>query len=109
MQLREVPSHRNDTNKTYQVRGFRGRVGFLASITHNFCGTYNWLRVTSDGNLKVGLFGNPEVSLRDSVRKVNGVERLRGPRPIHLGRVQCGDEAVQAVAGAAARVRRNHI
>jgi len=59
---------RNDTSKTWQVPGFRGRVGFITSMTHNFCGTCNRLRITSDGNLKVCLHGNTEVSLRDLLR-----------------------------------------
>ncbi|CAG7942304.1 unnamed protein product [Penicillium nalgiovense] len=68
----KVPDHKNDTSKTYRVPGFEGRVGFITSMTHNFCGTCNRLRITSDGNLKVCLFGNSEVSLRDIIRKENG-------------------------------------
>ncbi|KAI9721801.1 MAG: hypothetical protein M1812_002136 [Candelaria pacifica] len=70
--LRKVQDHKNDTSKTFEVPGFRGRVGFITSMTHNFCGTCNRLRITSDGNLKVCLFGNAEVSLRDLLRKDNG-------------------------------------
>ncbi|KAK3368124.1 hypothetical protein B0H63DRAFT_487744 [Podospora didyma] len=62
---------KNDTSKTYKVPGFAGKLGFVTSMTHNFCGTCNRLRITSDGNLKVCLFGNAEVSLRDILRKVN--------------------------------------
>jgi cyclic pyranopterin phosphate synthase len=46
-------------------------MGFITSMTHNFCGSCNRLRITSDGNLKVCLFGNAEVSLRDILRKTN--------------------------------------
>jgi GTP 3',8-cyclase len=60
---------KNDTSKTWQIPGFRGRVGFITSMTHNFCGTCNRLRITSDGNLKVCLHGNAEVSLRDLLRR----------------------------------------
>ncbi|KAL9101441.1 MAG: hypothetical protein Q9163_003291 [Psora crenata] len=67
--LRKVQGHANDTSKSYQVPGFVGRVGFITSMTHNFCGSCNRLRITSDGNLKVCLFGNAEVSLRDILRK----------------------------------------
>lgn len=70
--LETVSGHKNDTSKTYQVPGFAGRVGFITSMTHNFCSTCNRLRITSDGNLKVCLFGNAEVSLRDIIRKENG-------------------------------------
>ncbi|KAI9793733.1 MAG: hypothetical protein M1833_000679 [Piccolia ochrophora] len=69
--LQKVRDHKNDTSKTYHVPGFVGRIGFITSMTHNFCGSCNRLRITSDGNLKVCLFGNSEVSLRDLLRKDN--------------------------------------
>ncbi len=70
-ELRKVQDQKNDTSKTYEVPGFVGRMGFITSMTHNFCGSCNRLRITSDGNLKVCLFGNAEVSLRDILRKRN--------------------------------------
>ena len=74
--LEKVRDHKNDTSKTWHIPGFRGRIGFITSMTHNFCGTCNRLRITSDGNLKVCLFGNAEVSLRDILRKSNGGEPI---------------------------------
>ncbi|CRJ98625.1 hypothetical protein BN1723_017091, partial [Verticillium longisporum] len=74
--VEKVRDHRNDTAKTWRVPGFAGRVGFITSMTHNFCGSCNRLRVTSDGNLKVCLFGNAEVSLRDILRKSNAGEPI---------------------------------
>jgi cyclic pyranopterin phosphate synthase len=74
--LQRVQGHKNDTSKTFHVPGFEGRLGFITSMTHNFCGTCNRLRITGDGNLKVCLFGNAEVSLRDIVRKVNKGEPI---------------------------------
>ncbi len=59
---------RTETSKTYRVPGFRGRVGFISSMSDDFCGTCNRLRLTADGALKVCLFGNAEVSLRDIMR-----------------------------------------
>jgi GTP 3',8-cyclase len=69
--LQKVQDHKNDTSKTFRIPGFVGKIGFITSMTHNFCGTCNRLRITSDGNLKVCLFGNSEVSLRDLLRKNN--------------------------------------
>ena len=69
--VQKVQDHPNDTSKTYQVPGFAGRIGFITSMTENFCGSCNRLRITSDGNLKVCLFGNSEVSLRDIMRDAN--------------------------------------
>jgi cyclic pyranopterin phosphate synthase len=37
-------------------------------MTQEFCSSCNRLRITADGNLKVCLFGNAEVSLRDAIR-----------------------------------------
>lgn len=48
--------------------GYKGQVGFITSMSEHFCGTCNRLRITADGNLKVCLFGNREVSLRDALR-----------------------------------------
>jgi cyclic pyranopterin phosphate synthase len=69
--LRSVPGHKNDTSKTFEVPGFVGKVGFITSMTNDFCGTCNRLRITGDGNLKVCLHGNAEVSLRDLLRQDN--------------------------------------
>jgi len=91
--LRKVQDHKNDTSKTYEIPGFVGRMGFITSMTHNFCGTCNRLRITSDGNLKVCLFGNDEVSLRDILRKSNDGNpidelALQALKNIELGRQQ---------------------
>ncbi|XP_028144796.1 molybdenum cofactor biosynthesis protein 1 isoform X1 [Diabrotica virgifera virgifera] len=58
----------NDTSKAWKVPGFQGQVGFITSMSEHFCGSCNRLRITADGNLKVCLFGNTEVSLRDAIR-----------------------------------------
>ncbi|TMW44637.1 hypothetical protein DOY81_010281 [Sarcophaga bullata] len=58
----------NDTSKAYKVPGYKGQIGFITSMTEHFCGTCNRLRLTADGNLKVCLFGNKEISLRDAIR-----------------------------------------
>ncbi|KIW70116.1 molybdenum cofactor biosynthesis protein A [Phialophora macrospora] len=92
-QVEKVRDHKNDTSKTYQVPGFAGRIGFITSMTHNFCGTCNRLRITSDGNLKVCLFGNSEVSLRDILRESNDgkpidAEAMEAIRQLEMDRRQ---------------------
>ncbi|XP_019631081.1 PREDICTED: molybdenum cofactor biosynthesis protein 1-like isoform X1 [Branchiostoma belcheri] len=66
----------NDTSKAYRVPGFRGQMGFVTSMSEHFCGSCNRLRITADGNLKVCLFGNSEVSLRDTLRARTSEEEL---------------------------------
>eukprot|EP00560_Eucampia_antarctica_P005010 CAMPEP_0197836904 /NCGR_PEP_ID=MMETSP1437-20131217/30426_1 /TAXON_ID=49252 ORGANISM="Eucampia antarctica, Strain CCMP1452" /NCGR_SAMPLE_ID=MMETSP1437 /ASSEMBLY_ACC=CAM_ASM_001096 /LENGTH=438 /DNA_ID=CAMNT_0043443465 /DNA_START=226 /DNA_END=1542 /DNA_ORIENTATION=+ len=58
----------NDTTKWWQVPGFKGRIGFITSMSDHFCGTCNRLRIMADGHLKVCLFGSQEVNLRDAIR-----------------------------------------
>ena len=67
------------------ILGFRGNFGFISSMSDHFCGTCNRLRVTADGQIKVGpiicfifvgsllllqvcLFDSEEISLRDHMR-----------------------------------------
>ena len=64
------------TSKSYRVPGFRGRVGFITSMSDEFCSTCDRLRLTADGALKVCLFGNAEVSLRDLMRSGAGDDDL---------------------------------
>ncbi|XP_060526061.1 molybdenum cofactor biosynthesis protein 1 [Cylas formicarius] len=81
----------NDTSKAWKVPGHRGQVGFITSMSEHFCGTCNRLRLTADGNLKVCLFGNKEVSLRDAIRS------------------GCSDEDLTYLIGAAVmRKKRQH-
>lgn len=67
-EMKALPNGPNDTSKAYKVDGFKGQFGFITSMTEHFCGSCNRLRLTADGNLKVCLFGNKEVSLRDAIR-----------------------------------------
>ncbi|XP_065174806.1 molybdenum cofactor biosynthesis protein 1-like isoform X2 [Sycon ciliatum] len=67
--LERLSDSANDTSKAYQVPGFVGKIGFITSMSEHFCGTCNRVRLTADGNFKVCLFGNSEVSLRDAIRE----------------------------------------
>ena len=50
---------------------FAGRVGFITSMSQNFCGSCNRLRLTADGHLKVCLFGASEIDLKQTLRKTS--------------------------------------
>jgi cyclic pyranopterin phosphate synthase len=63
--------------KVFRVEGFRGTVGFISSMTDNFCSGCSRLRITADGHLKVCLFGPAEVSLRDAMRSGATDDELR--------------------------------
>lgn len=57
-----------ETAKAWKVPGFKGSLGFISSMSDHFCSGCNRIRLTADGQLKVCLFGNQEVSLRDMMR-----------------------------------------
>ncbi|KAM3594672.1 uncharacterized protein V6R79_011945 [Siganus canaliculatus] len=80
-----------DTAKMFKVPGFKGQVGFITSMSDHFCGSCNRLRITADGNLKVCLFGNSEVSLRDVLR--SGASE---------------DELLQVIGAAVGRKKKQH-
>lgn len=66
--LQRLEDDPNATARTWRVPGHRGTIGFIASMSEKFCGSCNRLRLTADGALKVCLFGQAEVSLRDMLR-----------------------------------------
>ncbi|GMQ82082.1 MAG: GTP 3',8-cyclase MoaA [Rhodothermia bacterium] len=59
----------NPTSKAWRVPGYEGSLGFISSMSQNFCGSCNRLRLTADGNLRMCLFGDDELSLRDAIRR----------------------------------------
>jgi len=67
--LRRIGDAPNHTSKSWAVPGHLGSLGFISSMSRNFCGSCNRIRLTADGNLKVCLFGRAEVSLRDALRE----------------------------------------
>ncbi|XP_017894382.1 PREDICTED: molybdenum cofactor biosynthesis protein 1 isoform X1 [Capra hircus] len=75
-ELEKLPEEESSTAKAFKIPGFRGQVSFITSMSEHFCGTCNRLRITADGNLKVCLFGNSEVSLRDHLRGGASEEEL---------------------------------
>ncbi|KAB5562060.1 hypothetical protein PHYPO_G00013600 [Pangasianodon hypophthalmus] len=74
--LETLPGDGTGTAKAFRVPGFQGQLGFITSMSDHFCGSCNRLRITADGNLKVCLFGNSEVSLRDCLRSGASDEEL---------------------------------
>uniref|UniRef100_A0A663LLU5 GTP 3',8-cyclase n=1 Tax=Athene cunicularia TaxID=194338 RepID=A0A663LLU5_ATHCN len=74
--LEKLPCETSSTAKSYKVPHFQGQISFITSMSEHFCGSCNRLRITADGNLKVCLFGNSEVSLRDHLRSGASEEEL---------------------------------
>ncbi len=54
----------------YNIEGYTGRIGFISSISNNFCGSCNRIRIKSDGNMKSCLFSDEsgEINLKKYIR-----------------------------------------
>ena len=76
--LTRMRDHRSEVAKNFKLDGHRGTVSFVTSMTDHFCGGCNRLRIMADGNLKVCLFDQGEVSLRDAMRGGASDDELMG-------------------------------
>jgi cyclic pyranopterin phosphate synthase len=64
----------NDTAKKYQVPGHKGTFAVISTMSNNFCGTCNRIRLTADGKMKNCLFSESETDLLQPLR--NGEDIL---------------------------------
>jgi cyclic pyranopterin phosphate synthase len=60
-----------------RLPGARGRIGFIAAMSHHFCDTCNRLRLTADGKLRACLFAEEEVDIATPLRKGADIEALK--------------------------------
>lgn len=56
------------TANRYQLEGHPLKLGFIASMTENFCSTCSRIRLTADGSFKSCLFENEELDLKTPLR-----------------------------------------
>mmetsp|Transcript_35951 Transcript_35951/g.57825 ORF Transcript_35951/g.57825 Transcript_35951/m.57825 type:complete len:431 (-) Transcript_35951:56-1348(-) len=89
---------KSEVAKNFTIDGHAGSVSFVTSMTSNFCGGCNRLRVLADGALKVCLFGNNEVSLRDSMREGASDEALMEVVSAAVGRKKAGHAGMYDLA-----------
>jgi molybdenum cofactor biosynthesis enzyme MoaA len=54
-QLLRLTDETNDTARSWKVLGYRGSFGFISSMSDHFCSSCNRLRITADGQIKVGI------------------------------------------------------
>lgn len=69
VELEPQETDKTDTTKWFSANDFKGRVGFITSMSEHFCAGCSRLRITADGHLKVCLFGKDSISLRDLMRQ----------------------------------------
>lgn len=101
--LRPVDTHAHDTARSFELVGGKGRLSFISSMTEHFCSGCNRVRVTADGNLKVCLFGQRELSLRDALRQGASTAELQALIHAALGRKHARHAGMHEIARQAVR------
>ena len=71
----------NGPAKYYSNKKMRGCIGFISAISHEFCGSCNRIRLTSNGFLKLCLHYNKGIDLKTPIRDGISDEDLK--RLIH--------------------------
>ncbi|MDP4264592.1 MAG: GTP 3',8-cyclase MoaA [Bacteroidota bacterium] len=64
-----LQDEKHDTAKGYQVPGHRGTFAIISTMSANFCGECNRMRLTADGKMKNCLFSGYETDLLSALRK----------------------------------------
>ena len=74
-ELIKVPDNEiNSVAEVYRKPGYKGTIGFIKPVSHRFCGSCNRIRVLSNGNLRLCLGDNKEISLKEVI--VGGNDEL---------------------------------
>ena len=71
-----LQDEKHNTAKGYQVPGHKGTFAVISTMSENFCGTCNRIRLTADGKLKNCLFSKEETDLLTAFRRGEDVTPL---------------------------------
>jgi cyclic pyranopterin phosphate synthase len=66
--VERLQDEKHDTSKAYAVPGHRGTFAFISTMSSNFCGDCNRIRLTADGKMKNCLFAEKETDLLTPLR-----------------------------------------
>ncbi len=61
--------HGNGPAVYYQIPGFKGKIGFISAISHQFCDSCNRVRLTAEGLLKPCLQYSEGIDLKKVIRE----------------------------------------
>ena len=71
-----LPAAKSDTAKAYAIPGHAGTFAVISTMSANFCGDCNRMRLTADGKLKNCLFSKSETDLLTALRKAEPITPL---------------------------------
>jgi GTP 3',8-cyclase len=71
--------------KRYRIEGAIGEIGLIGAVTNHFCDDCNRLRLTADGKIRVCLFSDEEIDVKEILRHNGSDDDLRERLLIALG------------------------
>jgi GTP 3',8-cyclase len=74
--MERLQDEKHDTAKGYQVAGHLGTFAIISTMSANFCGDCNRMRLTADGKMKNCLFSEKETDLLSALRRGEDVVPL---------------------------------
>ena len=90
-QLVKIPArYFGQPSSDYQIPGYKGRIGLISPISHQFCGNCNRIRIMSDGTLRPCLGRSDEVDLLPAIK--TGYESLKETIREAIYHKPCGHE-----------------
>ncbi|MDZ7717483.1 MAG: GTP 3',8-cyclase MoaA [Balneolaceae bacterium] len=66
----------HDTTKHYSIDGFKGQIGVISSMSEQFCGSCNRIRLLANGSIKNCLFSPDETNLLQPLRNGDNLESI---------------------------------
>ena len=75
-EIERLQDEKHDTAKGYKVPGHAGTFAIISTMSANFCGDCNRMRLTADGKMKNCLFSDYETDLLSALRKGEDVVPL---------------------------------
>jgi len=75
-ELDKLDDQMHDTAKKYQVKGSKGTIAVISTISTPFCADCNRMRLTADGKMKNCLFSKGEADIIGEFRKGNDIKPM---------------------------------
>jgi cyclic pyranopterin phosphate synthase len=73
--LQKIADKPHATTKEYRIDGHKGTLSFITTMTQQFCGECNRIRLPAEGRIKNCLFGKDELDLLNQLRQGKNIEQ----------------------------------
>jgi len=75
-EVESLASLPNDTSRNFRVKGYKGSLGMINTVSNPFCDSCNRIRLTANGRIKNCLFSQEETDLLAAFRRNENIAEL---------------------------------